>query len=107
MRLPQVAAGRAVWTRDERRGRDQVILAVYQLEGGGYSYSVQAKVGSLVRAAFPRQEPPCPTQAAARLAAVNALKGWTKGSPKAAARLKAFDLCEPCQRELFPELDRR
>lgn len=98
---------RPVWKREERRGRDVIILAVF---GGpsGYTFAAQAKLGSLVRAVYPHQvKKQYPTLYAARDAAILQLHEWTKAAPRAKARLKAFDLSLCGQRELFPELPAR
>lgn len=93
------------WQREERRGRDLIIIAVF---GGnsGYTFAAQAKLGSLVRAVYPHQiEKKYPTLYAARDAAILQLHEWTKAAPRAKARLKAFDLSLCSQRELFQELE--
>lgn len=98
---------RPVWQREERRGRDVIIIAVF---GGNsdYTFAAQAKLGSLVRAVYPHQvKKQYPTIYAARDAAILQLHEWTKAAPRAKARLKAFDLSLCGQRELFPELAAR
>jgi len=94
---------RPVWKREERRGRDVIILAVF---GGpsDYTFAAQAKLGSLVRAVYPHQvKKQYPTIYAARDAAILQLHEWAKAAPRSKARLKAFDLSLCGQRELFPE----
>lgn len=96
---------RPVWKREERRGRDVIAIVVVDV-GGGYSYIVQAKIGSLVRAAFPHQvQARYPTVCAAKDAAIQQLHEWAKNAPQTKARLKRFDLSLCGQRELFPELE--
>lgn len=96
---------RPVWKREERRGFDVIAIAVVDC-GGEYSYAVQAKIGSLVRAAFPHQvQERYPTVYAAQDAAIQQLHEWTKNAPQTKARLKRFDLSLCGQRELFPELE--
>lgn len=96
---------RPVWKREERRGRDVIAIVVVDV-GGGYSYIVQAKIGSLVRAAFPHQvQARYPTVCAAQDAAIQQLHEWAKNAPQTKARLKRFDLSLCGQRELFPELE--
>lgn len=96
---------RPVWKREERRGRDMIAIVVVDV-GGDYSYVVQAKIGSLIRAAFPHQvKARYPTVCAARDAAILQLHEWTKNAPQTKARLKRFDLSLCGQRELFPELE--
>ena len=96
---------RPVWKREERRGLDMIAIVVVDV-GGDYSYIVQAKIGSLIRAAFPHQvQARFPTVSAAKDAAIQQLHEWAKAAPRAKARLKAFDLSLCGQRELFPELE--
>ena len=93
------------WQREERRGRDVIILAVF---GGNsdYTFAAQAKLGSLVRAVYPHQvKKQYPTLYAARDAAILQLHEWAKNAPQTKARLKRFDLSLCGQRELFPELE--
>lgn len=98
---------RPVWKREERRGSDVIAIVVVDV-GGGYSYIVQAKIGSLVRAAFPHQvHARYPTVCAAQDAAIKQLHEWAKNAPQTKARLKRFDLSLCGQRELFPELSAR
>lgn len=95
------------WQREERRGRDVIILAVF---GGNsdYTFAAQAKLGSLVRAVYPHQvKKQYPTLYAARDAAIQQLHEWAKNAPQTKARLKRFDLSLCGQRELFPELSAR
>ena len=95
-----------LWRRDERHGRDQLIVTLYQEPDGDVSFSVQARLGSMIRAAFPSDEQAkCSTPEAARFSAARLLAQWTQSNPAAKARLKAFDQYPPAQRELFPELD--
>lgn len=95
------------WQREERRGRDVIILAVFG-SNSDYTFAAQAKLGSLVRAVYPHQvKKQYPTLYAARDAAILQLHEWTKTAPRAKARLKAFDLSLCGQRELFPELPAR
>lgn len=96
---------RPVWKREERRGRDVIAIVVVDV-GGGYSFIVQAKIGSLIRAAFPHQvQARFPTVSAAQDAAIQQLHEWAKNAPQTKGRLKRFDLSLCGQRELFPELE--
>lgn len=96
---------RPVWKREERRGRDMIAIVVVDV-GGDFSYIVQAKIGSLIRAAFPHQvQTRFPTVSAAQDAAIQQLHEWAKNAPQTKARLKRFDLSLCGQRELFPELE--
>lgn len=100
-------SSRPCWQREERRGRDVIILAVFGAHSD-YTFAAQAKLGSLVRAVYPHQvKKQYPTIFAARDAAILQLHEWTKAAPRAKARLKAFDLSLCGQRELFPELPAR
>ena len=101
---------RPVWKREERRGRDviaMVVCGVLMGVGAASAASViQAKIGSLVRAAFPHQvQARYPTVCAAQDAAIQQLHEWAKNAPQTKARLKRFDLSLCGQRELFPELE--
>ena len=93
------------WQREERRGRDVIILAVFGAHSD-YTFAAQAKLGSLVRAVYPHQvKKQYPTLYAARDAAILQLHEWAKNAPQTKARLKRFDLSLCGQRELFPELE--
>lgn len=102
----QKGAPPILWRRDERHGRDQLIVTIYAEPDGLISFSVQARLGSMIRAAFPSDaQAKATTLQAARQNAARLLAQWTQGNPAAKSRLKAFDQFNPAQRELFPELD--
>ena len=77
----------------EKHGKDQIILIVYSAENGGYTFSLQCCISSIIRAVFPHQiGRTYSTSAAAKRAAVETLDTWTKSSRSARKRLDAFDI---------------
>lgn len=77
----------------EKHGKDEVILTVYGIEGGEYSYSLQCSVSRTIRAIFPHQVSgiySTPTEA--KRAAIDTLFSWTKSSRAAKEHLKTFDI---------------
>lgn len=90
---------RAVETRRETHGRDEIILTVYE-SAGAYSYSVQCRLGRLVRAVFPPQVARTfDTPLEAKRAAASELRRWTSHSRALNARLRRFALLAVEQRE--------
>lgn len=90
----------AVETRQERHGRDEIIITTYALQDEGYSYSVQCRIGRLVRAVFPPQiARTFATPLEAKRAAVAELRQWTSHSRSLNARLRCFSLLAVEQRE--------
>lgn len=91
--------------KDEVRGKNEIILAVYKVEDDTekYTYSIQCKLCRFVRAVFPHQiADTYPTPRAAKKAAVSKLRQWTQHNRSAKEHLAAFDLLSVDQLELFP-----
>ena len=85
--------------RHEKRGKDEIILTVYRA-AGGYTYSIQCRLGRFVRSAFPHhQAEEFATPRDAKRAAAAKLRQWTQRSRAAKNRLRDFDLMVPDQLE--------
>lgn len=84
--------------RHEKRGKDEIILTVYRAEGG-YTYSIQCRLGRFVRSAFPHKAEEFATPLDAKRAAATTLRQWTQRSRAAKERLRGFDLIVPNQIE--------
>lgn len=79
---------------DEKRGKDEIILTVYQTHADSeeYTYSLQARIAAIIRAIFPHQiRSTYPTPTAAKRAAIETLCQWAKGRA-AKERLALFDI---------------
>lgn len=85
--------------RHERHGKDEIILTVYRSADGGYTHSIQCRLGRLVRSAFPNQT--FATPLAAKRAACALLESWLTHNPAARKRAAIFELRSADQ----PEFD--
>lgn len=88
-------------TLHEKRGKDEIIITTYALpDGDSYTYSIQCRVGRLVRAVFPPQiARTFATPLEAKRAAVAKIRQWTNHSRSLNARLRCFTLLTVEQRE--------
>lgn len=84
--------------RHEKRGKDEIIITVYR-EAGGYTYSIQCRLGRFVRSAFPHHAEEFATPRDAERAATTTLRQWTQRSRAAKEHLRCFDLMVPNQLE--------
>lgn len=84
----------------EKHGKDEIILTVYRLPDGAYSYSVQCHLGRFVRSVFPQSVGgKYESSLAAQRAAVSTLRQWTRTNRAARERLRRFALISVGQRE--------
>lgn len=92
--------------RDEVHGRNQIILTVYRTAQNRYTYSIQLKVGRIIRSIFPHQlETNWASPLQAKHAAFNTMLSWTKNSRSAKKSLFDFEIMNVDQQSLFSEAD--
>lgn len=77
--------------RHEKHGKDEIILTVYRASGG-YTYSIQCRLGRFVRSAFQHQSEVFATPRDAKRAAAATLRQWTRKSRATKKRLLVFEL---------------
>ena len=79
--------------KEERHGKDIIVLTIYALEDGSFTFSLQCAVAGIIRAAYPHQLPDkYASSVSAKTAALTLLKTWTTQSRTAKARLKEFGI---------------
>lgn len=79
--------------KEERHGKDIIVLTIYALEDGNFTFSLQCAVAGIIRAAYPHQLPDkYASPASAKTAALTLLKTWTTQSRTAKDRLAAFNI---------------
>ena len=79
--------------KEERHGKDIIVLTIYALEDGSFTFSLQCAVAGIIRASYPHQLPDkYASPASAKTAALTLLKTWTAQSRTAKARLKEFGI---------------
>ena len=77
--------------KEERHGKDILVLTIYALEDGNFTFSLQCAVAGIIRATYPHQLPDkYASPASAKTTALALLKTWTTQSRTAKARLKEF-----------------
>lgn len=94
----ETAAHEVSERRHEKRGKDEIILTVYRASGG-YTYSIQCRLGRFVRSAFPHKSEVFATPRDAKRAAVATVRQWTRKSRATKERLHGFGLMMPDQLE--------
>lgn len=86
----------------EKRGKNEIILTVYQTDVTAYTYAIQCHLCRFVRAVYPHQiAATYPSPRAAKQAAVATLRSWTQKSRASREHLRGFDLLNVDQLELF------
>ena len=79
--------------KEERHGKDIIVLTIYALEDGSFTFSLQCAVAGIIRAAYPHHLPDkYASPASAKSAALALLKNWAAQSRTAKARLKEFGI---------------
>lgn len=92
--------------RDEVHGKNQIILTVYRTAQNRYTYSIQLKVGRIIRSIFPHQlDTNYDSPLQAKHAAFNTMLSWTKHSRSAKKSLFDFEIMNVDQQSLFSEAD--
>lgn len=92
--------------RDEVHGKNQIILTVYRTAQNRYTYSIQMKVGKIIKSIFPHQMPKTWDSAIqAKNAAFYTMLSWTKNSRSAKKSLFDFEIMNVDQLSLFDESD--
>lgn len=92
--------------RDEVHGKNQIILTVYRTAHNRYTYSIQLKVGRIIRSIFPHQlDKNYDSPLQAKHAAFNTMLSWTKNSRSAKKSLFDFEIMNVDQQSLFSEAD--
>ena len=92
--------------RDEVHGDNQIILTVYRTEHNRYTYSIQLKVGRIIRSIFPHQlETDWDSPLQAKHAAFYTMLSWTKHSRSAKKSLFDFEIMNVDQQSLFEDSD--
>ena len=92
--------------RDEVHGKNQIILTVYRTAQNRYTYSIQLKVGRIIRSIFPHQlETNWDSTIQAKHAAFYTMLSWTKHSRSAKKSLFNFEIMNVDQLSLFSEAD--
>lgn len=93
-------------SRDEVHGKNQIILTVYRTEENRFTFSIQLKVGRIIRSIFPHQlETNWDSTIQAKHAAFNTMLSWTKHSRSAKKSLFDFEIMNVDQQSLFSEAD--
>lgn len=95
----ETAAPEVAERRHEKRGKDEIILTVYRA-AGGFTYSIQCRLGRFVRSTFPHNAEEFATPRDAKRAAAATLRQWTRKSRAAKKRLLDFDLLSIDQIEM-------
>lgn len=92
--------------RDEIHGKNQIILTVYRTAQNRYTYSIQLKVGRIIRSIFPHQlDTNYDSPLQAKHAAFYTMLSWTKNSRSAKKSLFDFEIMNVDQQSLFSEAD--
>lgn len=92
--------------RDEVHGKNQIILTVYRTEDKRFTFSIQLKVGRIIRSIFPHQlETNWDSTIQAKHAAFNTMLSWTKNSRSAKKSLFNFEIMNVDQQSLFDDSD--
>lgn len=92
--------------RDEVHGKNQIILTVYRTAHNRYTYSIQFKVGRIIRSIFPHQlDTNYDSPLQAKHAAFYTMLSWTKHSRKAKKSLFDFEIMNVDQQSLFDDSD--
>ena len=79
----------------EKHGKDEVILTIYGMEGGGFTYSLQCRMSLIIRAIYPHQiMQSYETISKAKRSAIDMLFSWTKGSRAAKEHLRSFGIID-------------
>lgn len=92
--------------RDEIHNRNQIILVIYKTEDNRFSFSIQLKIGKIIRSIFPHQlDETWSSIIEAKHAAFNIMLSWTKNSRTAKKSLFDFEVMNVDQLQLFSESD--
>lgn len=92
--------------RDEIHGRNQIILTIYRTAQNRYTFSIQLKVGRIIRSIFPHQlDTNYDSPLQAKHAAFNTMLSWTKHSRSAKKSLFDFEIMNVDQQSLFDDSD--
>ena len=79
--------------KEERHGKDIIVLTIYALEDGSFTFSLQCAVAGIIRATYPHQLPDkYASPASSKTAALTLLKNWAAQSRTAKTRLKDFGI---------------
>ena len=83
--------------KEERHGKDIIVLTIYALEDGSFTFSLQCAIAGIIRAMFPHQiKETYPTPVQAKKAAISTLASWSTQNHTAKEHLTAFGITSCC-----------